>query len=212
MNNYVLKQNASPIYNFLSYIMHNPELIHAINNNKILDCGAGGSIPPLILFYQNGFNCSGIDISIESLELARSFCSEKDIPIQFTHADMRSMPFEDAEFDFVFEHYSMCHLTKADTKKAISEMKRVLKNGGFAYLGVISCETWPLLGKEICPGEWVQAENGNSVTHSFFTDEDADNLVSDWEILQKEKRVLWRTNQIDAINEQDWIKMFSKIG
>jgi ubiquinone/menaquinone biosynthesis C-methylase UbiE len=32
----------------------------------------------------------------------------------------------------------MCHLSKADTARAVSEMHRVLKPGGLGFLGVIS--------------------------------------------------------------------------
>lgn len=49
------------------------------------------------------------------------------------------MPFEAETFDYVYEHYSMCHLSKKDTALAIDEMYRVLI-GQFAsfYLYVIN--------------------------------------------------------------------------
>ena len=117
---------------------------------------------------------------------------------------MRNIPFDNNEFDYVYEHYSMCHLSKEDTKKAISEMKRVLKSGGYAYLGVISRDTFPKFGKEVSPDEFAQQNDEHTTTHSYFTDEEADMLVSDWEIMQKEKKCLWRTDQINAMSKEEW--------
>ncbi len=211
MLNIILRPNASPIYNFLTYIENSRKIEGEVEHRKILDCGAGGPIPPLVLFYQNGFECTGIDISANALELADGFCLKNEIPAKFIHGDMREMPFNDSEFDFVYEHYSMCHLTKSETGKAVTEMNRVLKSGGLAYLGVISDDTWPILGKETSPGEWIQEENDSLVTHSFFTDDEADNLVSDWEVLQKEKRVLWRTNSTESMGRKEWADMYSDI-
>ena len=64
--------------------------------------------------------------------------------------DMRQLSFEEGAFDYVYEHYSMCHLSKQDTSLAVSEMYRVLKQGGLCFLGVISADTWPksLFGQE----------------------------------------------------------------
>ena len=191
MKNFVLRQNASPVYDFLSFIHHSPESAFPDGGKKVLDCGAGGMLPPLVLFYQNGFECSGIDVSGDSVNKARSFCLENNLDINFSEADMRRIPFSDDEFDFVYEHYSMCHLTKADTRKAVSEMMRVVKPGGLVFLGVMSDETRPMEGREISPGEWLQEEGGRKTLHSVFSDDEADDLVSGWNVLKKEKKVQW---------------------
>jgi len=189
MKNLVLRQNASPVYDFLSFIHHSPESAFPDGGKKVLDCGAGGMLPPLVLFYQSGFECTGIDVSGDSVNKARSFCLENNLDINFSEADMRFIPFADDEFDFVYEHYSMCHLKKADTRKAVSEMMRVVRPGGLVFLGVMSEDTHPLEGREISPGEWMQEEGGRRVIHSVFSDDEADNLAAGWEVLKKEKKV-----------------------
>jgi hypothetical protein len=37
---------------------------------KVLDCAAGGRVPPLGLFHENGFDTWGIDLSEEALDRA----------------------------------------------------------------------------------------------------------------------------------------------
>ncbi len=146
----ILRPNAAPLYTFLSFIQSRRDELAL--GNKILDCGAGGVLPPLAVFHQHGFETWGIDVSDTQLQRAQDFCAEHDLPIQLQKGDMRQLPFEDAAFDFVYEHYSMCHLSKQETAVAVGEMQRVLKPGGLCFLGVISLETWPPMGREVAPG------------------------------------------------------------
>jgi SAM-dependent methyltransferase len=122
--------------------------------------------------------------------------------------DMRQIPFRDAAFDYVYEHYSMCHLSKADTAKAVREMYRVLKPDGLCLLGVISQKTWPLLGREGDPGEFSVEEDGELVLHSVFTDEEAERLLARWQIVQKETRILGAREWLAGISLQDWIQRY----
>jgi len=117
---------------------------------------------------------------------------------------MRAIPFPDASFDYVYEHYSICHLSLADTARTIAEMHRVLKPSGLAFLGVVSSESWPLAsyGKERAPGEYWMVEDGNEVCHTLFSDAQSDRLVADWKLLAKEKAVL-HVGGTDA-SEADW--------
>jgi ubiquinone/menaquinone biosynthesis C-methylase UbiE len=115
---------------------------------------------------------------------------------------MRSIPFEDETFDYVYEHYSMCHLSKQDTTLAVSEMLRVLKRGGLCFLGFISADSWPksLFGQEREPGEYWGDEGGNELTlHSLFTDQEADQLVLACEIVSKYKQVRYLREAVDEI-------------
>ncbi len=58
--------NAIPLYNFLKYCNNNS------SEKIILDCGAGGSNPPLSLFYEFGYETYGIEIYEDQLEKARA--------------------------------------------------------------------------------------------------------------------------------------------
>lgn len=143
-----------------------------------------GSNAATRLFAQHGLACWGIDISKQQIEQAEPFCTRHRLNISFAVADMRTIPHDSGSFDYVYERYSMCHLSKEGTARAIGEMFRVLKPGGMAFLGVISDATRPrgLLGEERAPGEFWTRERGDAETrHSVFADDEANHLVEAWE-------------------------------
>jgi len=210
VENVILLPNAIPVYGFLSVIdaLYPPR--EASQRRRILDCGAGGPVPPLALFHQHGFEAWGIDASDGQLDEARRFCEQRGIELHLRGGDMRQIPFEDGTFDCVFEHFSMCHLSKRDTALAVGEMYRVLKRQGLCFLGVISADSWPkrLFGHEKEPGECWGEEDGNEpVLHSMYTDEEADELVSAWEIISKEKRVQYLRELADKMSLEAWMDL-----
>lgn len=209
MKSIILRSNATPVYSFLSLI-NAEQSRKKVKSKKILDCGAGGQIPPLALFYQYGYETWGIDKSGEQLEKARRFCTERGVKIQLQRGDMRNIPFRNESFDYVYEHYSMCHLSKKDTALAIGEIHRVLKKQGLCFLGVISTDSWPKssFGQEKETGEfWRENENGEPTLHSMFTDDEADRLVSAWEIVSKEKRVQYLLEVAEKIALEEWMAL-----
>ena len=214
MTKTILRPNAIPIYAFLSYITASQLRGELGERIKVLDCGAGGEIPPLALFAEHGIEAYGIDLSNDQLEKAKKYCTEKGIEIDLRAGDMRRIPFGDEEFDCVYEHYSMCHLSKVETANTIREMYRVTKKNGLCYLGVISLDSWPkkLYGEEKKPGEYWTEEFGKLTRHSMFSDDEADQLVTDWEILSKEKHVTYLRNAAEAVSSNLWLEMYSEEG
>jgi len=196
IKNIILRANAIPVYGFLSVINAQHPQGETPQRGKILDCGAGGSVPPLALFHQHGFEAWGIDTSDEQLDKAKQFCEQQGIALHLRTGDMRRIPFEGETFHYVYEHYSMCHLSKQDTALTVNEMHRVLKHQGFCFLGVISADSRPKsrLGQEREPGEYWGEEGGEPTLHSVFSDDEADKLVSAWEIVSKEKQIKYLAN------------------
>jgi len=214
MNDIILRPNAIPVYAFLSLINNRQSEKETFCGKKILDCGAGGILPPLTLFNQLGFDTWGLDNSDEQIIKANKFCDEHGISLKLCKGDMRQIPFENETFDYVFEHYSMCHLSKKDTAIAISEMYRVLKKGGLCFLGVISIDSWPKsnFGEEKEPGQFLSRENGNELRlHSMFTDEESDQLVSGWEIISKEKKVIYQRESARETSLDAWMDLYHEV-
>ena len=210
MRRFVLRTNAIPVYGFLCTIVARQGPEGASPGGKILDCGAGGAVPPAALFHQHGFEAWGIDTSEGQLDKARQFCEEQGIELHLRSGDMRQIPFEDGTFDYVYEHYSMCHLSKRDTAQAVNEMYRVLKKGGLCLLGVISADSWPKasFGEEREPGEYWMEEGRHGLTrHSMFSDEEADELVSAWEIVSKEKQALYLREAAGETSLEAWMEL-----
>ncbi len=213
MEPFILHPNAAPIYGFLSLINSRNPHRDAGEPKKILDCGAGGPVPPLALFHTLGFETYGIDISPEELERANQYCSKYGIDLDLRPGDMRQIPFASENFDYVYEHCSMCHLSREDTALAVAEMYRVLKPGGLCFLGVISTDTWPrsLFGEERAPGEFYGEEGGSTnVLHSMFDDSRADALVSVWEVLVKEKHVRYLPDAAAEISLAAWMDLLKE--
>ena len=216
MKHVVLRPNAIPVYGFLSFVVARraregaaPEG-NALTQPKVLDCGAGGPVPPVSLFQQHGFEAWGIDTSEAQLEKARQFCEEQGIELHLRSGDMRRIPFEDETFDYVYEHYSMCHLSKQDTARAVGEMHRVVKRGGYGLLGVISLDCWPksFFGEEREPGEYWMEEGGQGLTrHSMFSEKEADGLVSAWEIVSKEKHFTYLRETAGETSPEEWMAL-----
>jgi SAM-dependent methyltransferase len=214
MQNVILRTNAIPVYGFLSVINARHPPGDSAQRGKILDCGAGGPVPPLALFHQHGFEAWGIDTSAAQLDQARQLCEQQGLPLHLRLGDMRHIPFDDATFDYVYEHYSMCHLSKRDTALAVSEMYRVLKPGGLCFLGIISADFWPKsqLGQEREPGEFWGDEGGELTLHSVYGDQEADELVSAWEIVSREKHVTYLRGLADGLSLEAWMELRKEAG
>jgi len=214
MSDMILRPNAIPVYGFMSTIAAGGLPAEDEPWLKILDCGAGGPVPPVALFAQQGFEAFGVDIDPEQLDRARLFCEEQGIDVNLRQGDMRALPFEDESFDYVYEHYAMCHLSKVDTVKAMSEMQRVLKPGGACFLGVISTDCWPgsFFGEEKIPGEFWVMEDDELARHSMFTDAEADALVVGWEILSRKKQVRFMREAALETTLAEWMDLLDGQG
>ena len=89
------------IYQFITYC----------NNNglekAVLDCGAGGSCPPLALFSEHGYKTYGIEICDSQIEEAKVFSEKHNLELNITKGDMRKLPFEDESISYVYSYNSI---------------------------------------------------------------------------------------------------------
>lgn len=102
-------------------------LPHIKKDAKVLDVGCGtGKFAYRLWSVTKGVEIHGIDISNEMIERAKA--KVNDETIDFKVGDVEELPYESKTFDIVtcsnsFHHYP-------NQKKAISEMRRVLKDDG----------------------------------------------------------------------------------
>lgn len=114
--------------------------------DKVLDVGCGnGRI--LELLKNEKINYTGVDVSEKLLEIAQKRYPQNN----FLVADNLNLPFLDNNFDKVFS-VAVLHTIPSQRlrKKAISELKRVLKPGGLLLITVWDMwreDTFPLLLK-----------------------------------------------------------------
>lgn len=174
---------------------------------RVLECGAGGRYPPLALFFEEGYETIGIDISDHRIGLARAFCREHNISLTYIKGDMRDIPFGDEVFSFVYESDSLCRLTKKDTGSAVKEMKRVLRRGGYLSVGFMTLDSYPLTGEERHPGEFWTTVGERDVVHSFFGDDEPSQFLTDLEIVWEERRTTLRRDTV-TVSREDWIAQY----
>ena len=172
---------ATPLYEFLRHCNASPLA------REVLDCGAGGTRPPLSLFYQYGYRTCGLEIACEALAEAAGFCQQNDMPLNIFRGDMRRIPFPSGAFSFVYSYNAIFFMTKPDIALALREMERVLRRQGLVYVNFMSvddpdwdpfCETAP--AKTLLRSERF-AHHG---------DDEADAYFAHFEILRKEKRLI----------------------
>jgi ubiquinone/menaquinone biosynthesis C-methylase UbiE len=122
---------------------------------KILDIGCGNG-RNLLYFAKRGFEVYGLDFSKEMVEQAKEMFKKNKIEIkekQLIVADMRNIPFENENFDYVISVASLHHLPKKDHQEAIEEIKRVLKRNGECIISVWNKYSFKRIGFWFCPKE-----------------------------------------------------------
>jgi len=177
---------ATPLYEFLRQCNESPL------SKTILDCGAGGSQPPLSLFYQYGYQTFGIEIAEKPLEEAQRFCGDNHMLLNILRGDMRYIPFPDEVFSFVYSFNAIDFMTKLDIALSMKEITRVLKVDGLCYVNFLSvddAETWEPFCKTSQAAKLLKSEK-----FAHFEDNEADVYFEPYQMIRKEKRVqdkLW---------------------
>jgi ubiquinone/menaquinone biosynthesis C-methylase UbiE len=188
----------TPLYGFLWHIVRHASHLE----KKILDCGAGGNLPPLIMFHEHGFETHGIDISEIRLSQAENFGKQKGIKLNLIKGDMRELPYEDGSFSFVFSFNTIFHMPKKEMKIAISEMRRVLRKDGLCYVNFLSSDDDMYgEGDELAKGEcWID-EGGEKILHSFLEEDELEDYLEGFEIQANDKRYRRRPKSRGAYTE-----------
>jgi SAM-dependent methyltransferase len=183
---------ATPLYEFLRRCNASPLA------KEVLDGGAGGSNPPLSLFYQYGYKTYGIEIAKGPLTEAQRFCVENNMDLNIIRGDMRSIPFPNERFSFVYSYNAIDFMTKPDIAVSMNEIARVLKPDGLCYVNFLSVDdvgSWEPFC-EAAPAKDLLKSEG----FAHFEDHEADVYFDVFEIVRKEKRLvekLWEGNILE---------------
>lgn len=97
------------------------------NHMRILDagCGTGQISIPLV---NDGHRITGIDLSEDMLEIARSKTKDKT-NVDYIACDVQSLPFRDATFDGVVVSKLFQHV--GNWRRAVDELTRVTRSRGY---------------------------------------------------------------------------------
>ncbi|MBN2794664.1 MAG: class I SAM-dependent methyltransferase [Clostridia bacterium] len=180
--------NATPLYNFLRYCQGS-EL-----EKKILDCGAGGALPPLALFHEFGYEVCGVENSLDQIHKAETFSKKNNMTLNLLHADMVQLPFEKESFSFVYSYNTSIHIPKDSFKIAMDNMKDVLRVNGLLYVNFLNkeCDSYGI-GEERSEGEFYDAASDALFVH--YDEDEIEKLISGLEVVHFEKRIVNRKLQ-----------------
>ena len=195
MQNMIFKH--TPLYRFLEYC----SVEQAGAEKSILDCGAGGAMPPLSLFHTFGYKTVGIDFDEDQVRKANAFGNANNQVLNIEQGDMTALRYEDDSFDFVYSYNSVFHMKKAEVEVAIREMKRVLKPGGLLFVNLLSvddfrCGEGPHLGNH----QYEQMDD-EPVIHSYYDYDEGDAYFSDMAFVLKERRIIERLYEGERIRQ-----------
>jgi ubiquinone/menaquinone biosynthesis C-methylase UbiE len=125
-------QRYRSVYNLKTYKLL-ASLLGAKNKKyKILDvgCGTGKSTEPLVKIFKNA-EIIGCDPDKAMLAEARANAKKLKLPISYIEGRAEKLPFADDYFDAVIAGTALHWF---GTKKAVKEIKRVLKPGGIFFV------------------------------------------------------------------------------
>ncbi|MBN2120605.1 MAG: class I SAM-dependent methyltransferase [Candidatus Omnitrophica bacterium] len=134
-----------------NYPLISDEVINRLNIKKacLLDIGTGlGSLACEFAKRLEGSKVYGIDISSQMLDQARKNSQEKNLAdMRFLLSDVHNLEFEDAFFDLAVSFGVLHHLK--DVRRSFFEIKRVLKEGGSAFIYDLRKDAPPEVVSEI---------------------------------------------------------------
>ena len=119
------------------------ELMPNLENKKVLMLGCGTGEESIMLEEFNATNIVGIDLSEESIRLAK----ESYPNCEFIVGDMHKLPFKENTFDFVYSSLAIHYSSNPET--VFDEINRVLKDNGQLLFSVGHPLRWACEEKEI---------------------------------------------------------------
>ncbi len=170
-------------------------------DKTILDCGAGGDMPPLSLFADYGYTTCGIEMNVEQIKRANQFAAERGQNLNIQQGNMIELPMKDESMNFVYSYNSIFHMKKSDVKQSINELKRVLKPNGLLFVNFLTLKDFRVgEGVDLGENQYEQMEDDELVIHSYYDYHEADSMFDDMQLIYKEDRVLER------MFEGEWIR------
>lgn len=138
-NNWDEVYKKGGIFDYYDMLKPHPDMdriIKIFKKNKIskvldLGCGLGNNLIPLLI---EGFEASGIDMSQDAIKKLKMNLKKIKKTSKLKVGLLQNLPYKDNDFDAIVCVQTLAHGKTAEVKKAVSEMTRVLKKGGFIFL------------------------------------------------------------------------------
>ena len=162
------------------------ELVPALRERgarDVLDLGCGVGRHALLLAAE-GFTAHAMDASAEGVEQVRQAAEEKGLRVATQVAPMDDLPYDPDSLDYVVAWNVVYHGTLDDTRKALAEVRRVLRPGGLFQGTFLSKANAKFgRGREIAPDTYViDSEDEKGHPHCYCDEAGARVLLEGFEV------------------------------
>lgn len=156
--------------------------------HSILDIGAGKG-RHAFFFAEKGFDVNAIDLSENSVEYIKTKAKERGLSVKAAVADMTELSFDNESFDCVICFHTIYHTNYLGVKKALSEIHRVLKNAGEAYISFNTKDNPSFNANLSSDGYTIIPTEGHEsgIPHCYLSDNDLFELLKDFRIVSMNK-------------------------
>lgn len=170
--------------------------------SQVLELGCG----PGLLWFSNrqripaSWRIVVSDFSAGMLQAARQRLGEERFSFQVV--DAQAIPFPDESLDAVIANHMLYHMP--DLPRALAEIQRVLKPGGYLYtttigqqhmqeMGTLLQQIWPNIPRSVLGriADTFGLENGQAILAPFFADVDLDIYEDAFEISEAEPLIAY---------------------
>ena len=100
---------------------------------RVLDLGCGAAQTLRLMERNLPVDLVGIDVDLTSLALGYYLAQTESLPVTLAMATSHALPFKDGGFDLVLSRVALNYMHQ---RRALTEMVRVLRPGGFLYCRV----------------------------------------------------------------------------
>lgn len=165
------------------------ELLKSVDGKDVLDlgCGTGRHV---IALAREGFRVFGLDIVETAIEVAKERLQEEGLEAEVRVGNFyEKLPYEDNFFDGVISTIAIHHARVFRIKRAIKEIKRVMRPGGILMIEVPANDPkrtdFKEGRKEIEPGTFIPTKGSekNVPHHIFSSEEELKEFFPDFEVL-----------------------------
>ena len=171
-----------------------------------LACGTGDMA---ILAAKAGAEVTGLDISADQLEKARTAATAVGVRVRFDEGDVQELPYEDASFDAVASTFGLIF---ADSHERVAgEVARVCQPGGrLAITAWPSDEWWELgssLGRDYGPGDDARGWSREDYVRGLLADSFELRFESGtWTIRAESPAALWKLLSASVPPMRRWLE------
>ena len=157
---------------------------------QVLDLGCGIGRHAL-MFARAGFDVTAFDGAPAGLEAARTAAEAEGLTLRTDEGLMTDLPYADASFDYVLAFNVVYHGEPGVVRRAIAEIRRVLRPGGLFQGTMLSKRNAKFgIGAQVAPDTFLKGD-GNEDPHPHYYCNAAElcALYEGFELLRLEDRV-----------------------